>query len=82
MFDSEPNMAEVRHVLTLASNAKVESSDYFLAMLDASAEGGENVENAISTFTRLFRTRKLHDCMWLVGELLIGFTLVPFAGTD
>jgi len=29
-------------------------------MLDASAEGGENIENVISTFTRLFRAQKLH----------------------
>jgi len=23
-----------------------------------------------------------YDCMWSAGELLIGFTLVPFVGTD
>jgi len=60
MFDPEPNVAEVRRVLTLASIAKAENVDYFLAMLDAFAEGSENIENAISTFTRLFRAQKLH----------------------
>jgi hypothetical protein len=60
MFDPEPNVAEVHRVLTLASIAKVESVDYFLAMLDASAEGGDNIENVISTFTKLFRAQKLH----------------------
>jgi hypothetical protein len=47
-------------VLTLASDAKAKSAYYFLAMLDASTKGGENIESAISAFTRLFRAQKLH----------------------
>jgi len=33
MFDLEHNVVEVRRMLTLASNAKVESAEYLLAML-------------------------------------------------
>jgi len=43
----------------VASKAKVESADYFLAMLDASTAGGENIETAISNFTKFFQARKL-----------------------
>ena len=46
---------EVRRVLKIASIVGVESANYFLAMLDASAAGGENMNGAISTFTRFFR---------------------------
>jgi hypothetical protein len=55
MFDPEPNVAEVRCVLTIASTARVESANYFLAMLDASAKGGENIDGAIYTLTRFFK---------------------------
>jgi len=64
MFDMEPNLMEVLRVLTIASVARVASATYFLAMLEAFAEGGENVDKAISTFTRLFKAQKLH-ASWL-----------------
>jgi hypothetical protein len=54
MYDSDPDVMEVRRVLNIASNVGVEIADYFLAMLDASAAGGENIEGAISAFTRFF----------------------------
>jgi len=60
MYDFELDVMEVRRVLKIASKAKVETADYFLAMLDASAVGGENIEGAISTFTRFFRAQKLN----------------------
>ena len=60
MFDLKPNVTEVRRVLTIVSTARVESADYYLEMLDASAEGGENIDRAISTFTRFFKAQKLH----------------------
>jgi len=52
MYDSEPDVTETQRILNIASKAKVESADYFLAMLDAFAEGGENIDGAIFTFNR------------------------------
>jgi len=59
MYDAEPDVTEARCVLNIASKAKVQSADYFLAMLDASAAGGDNAETAISSFTKFFRAQKL-----------------------
>jgi len=42
-----PDIAEVRRVLEIASAAKAKAADYFLMLLDASAEVGEKVEEAI-----------------------------------
>ena len=60
MFDTKPDVAEVRHILNIASKAWVETADYFLSMLDASAVRGENVEKAIFVLTKFFQTRKLN----------------------
>lgn len=61
MFQPDPNVAEIRRVLEIASAAKVEAANYFLMMLDASAAGGLEIERAISTFTRFFRAQKLGE---------------------
>jgi hypothetical protein len=59
MYYSEPDVTKVWRILEIASNAKVESEDYFLPMLDASTTGGENIEGAIYILTRYFRAQKL-----------------------
>lgn len=59
LYDDEPDVTEVWRVLKIASKAKVESEDYFLAMLDASTAGGENVKTTISNFTKFFQEQKL-----------------------
>ena len=47
-------------MLNIASFSKVKNADYFLAMQDACAEGGENIYGAIFNFDRFFRAQKLH----------------------
>jgi len=59
LYDDETNVVKARHVLEIASKAKVESADYFLVMLDAFTAGGKNVETSISNFTKFFQARKL-----------------------
>ena len=55
----DPDVAEIRRVLKIASATEVEAEDYFLMLLDASSEEGENIDRAISTFTRFFWVQKL-----------------------
>ena len=64
MYEIEPDVKEARHVLNIASTAEVEVVDYFLMILDASAAGGENFDNAISSFIRFFRAQNL-STLWL-----------------
>lgn len=59
LHDIEPDVEEVRRVLNIASVARAEFVDYFLMLLDVSAEGGKNIDKEISTFTRFFRGLKL-----------------------
>jgi len=39
LHELEPDLTEIRRVLNIASIAGVETADYFLMLLDASAEG-------------------------------------------
>jgi len=64
MYEIEPDVKEARHVLNNASTAEVKVVDYFLMILDASAAGGENFDNAISSFIRFFRAQNL-STLWL-----------------
>ena len=61
MLQDDPDVSEIRRILDIASAAGVESANYFLMMLDASEESGFEVERAISTFTRFFRSQKLQQ---------------------
>jgi hypothetical protein len=58
LHDDEPDIIKARRVLDIASNAKVESADYFLALLDASTTKGEDVETSISNLTKFFEAQK------------------------
>jgi len=55
LYDEEHDVIKARRVLNIASKSKVESAYYFLAMLDAFATGGEDIEKAISNFTGFFQ---------------------------
>jgi len=59
LYDTEPDVEDVRRVLNIASVAEAEVVDYFLMLLDASAKGGKNIDRAVSTFTRFFQAQKL-----------------------
>jgi len=61
MYDIKPDVVETRRVLNIASAAEVRAVDYFLMLLDASIVGGEEVERAISTFTRFFKAHTLGE---------------------
>jgi len=57
MYDIEPDVVENIRILNLASAAEVETADYFLRLLGASSVEGEEVERAISTFTKFFKAQ-------------------------
>ena len=59
MYEVEPDVAEAKRVLKLASAVGSKTADYFLMMLDASSEGGEEIEHAVSTFTKIFKAQAL-----------------------
>ena len=55
LHEIDPNEEKVWHLLNIVSASKDEEVDYFLMLLDASAEGTEGINKDISTFTRFFR---------------------------
>jgi len=61
VHDIEPNVAETRRVLDVASTVGSEAVSYFLMLLDASAARDEKIEKAISTFTRFFQAQVLGE---------------------
>lgn len=65
----DPNVEIVRHVLNIASASKAEVVDYFLMLLDATAEGTKGIDKAICVFTKFFRAQELSElhlrmCGW------------------
>jgi pyruvate dehydrogenase complex dehydrogenase (E1) component len=62
IHDIEPNVADTRRVLDVASTVGFDVVDYFLMLLDASAVGDEKVERAISTFTKFFQAQIFIAC--------------------
>lgn len=61
LYKLDPDIADVWCVLEIAYAAKTEAADYFLMLLDASAEGGEIINEAISTFEKKIRAKKLRE---------------------
>ena len=84
LHDDELDVIKAWRVLNIASKAKAESADYFLALLDASTAKGENIETTISNFTKFFEAQKLGALHRnIVGwELLTGTVSALFFGVD
>lgn len=59
MYDVEPDVAEAKRILKLASPSGSKVAAYFLMMLDTSSTGGEEIEQAVSTFTKFFKVQIL-----------------------
>lgn len=59
MYDVEPDVAEAKRILKLASTSGSKVAAYFLMMLDTSSTGGEEIEQAVSTFTKFFKAQIL-----------------------
>jgi len=81
MYEIEPDVIETRRVLNIASAGEAEAANYFLMLLDASVVGGEKVEEAISTFTRFFKTHTLGELRRnMVGRRVPFWVRIRFSG--
>jgi len=79
MYDVELDVAEAKRVLKLAFAVRSETANYFLMMLNASSEGGEEIEQAVSTFTKFFKAQTLEALRDYIADCGIPYWAVARA---